>query len=273
MVLVVVLTVVLSEGAPTSSSSSSPCPDAYMVPLTLSGGDTDSRSSSTSTCIDVFEAVVEFSKDDNVTWELHDYNRPLDDLKPRGWPYRARSGRGELRPQAYISQEQAAMACRNAAVGNASSSSYARKRLCTLNEYMQGCGGPQQYVYPYGDTYQEDYCNTGNPNPVLELFGPHATFNWTEMNDPRLDMLPKTLAVSGSFKRCTNPDVGTFDMSGNLDEWIGTIDASTGHGIFKGGYFVDSHINGNGCHYMTVAHATWYHDYSLGFRCCSGPEL
>jgi formylglycine-generating enzyme required for sulfatase activity len=87
------------------------------------------------------------------------------------------------------------------------------------------------------------------------------------MNDPRCDNLTNTLRRGGEYFNCTNAEVGTFDMSGNLDEWTGTL-TSEGHGIFKGGYFVDAVINGPGCRYMTTAHAPWYHDYSLGFRCC-----
>ena len=39
-------------------------------------------------------------------------------------------------------------------------------------------------------------------------------------------------------------------------------------GTFRGGYYLDTHINGDGCDYRTTAHAPTYHDYSTGFRCC-----
>jgi len=32
---------------------------------------------------------------------------------------------------------------------------------------------------------------------------------------------------------------------GNLDEWVSDV-LPNGHGIFKGGFFVDAHINGEG---------------------------
>jgi hypothetical protein len=60
-------------------------------------------------------------------------------------------------------------------------------------------------------------------------------------------------------------------MSGNMDEWINHINEPAGTGTFKGGFFVDAKINGPGCLYRTIAHATRYHDYSLGFRCCADP--
>jgi len=89
------------------------------------------------------------------------------------------------------------------------------------------------------------------------------------MNDPRLDQLNNTVSYGGQFQQCES-DYGNFDMSGNLDEWIADV-LPNRHGIFKGGFFVDSKINGNGCLYRTIAHMPIYHDYSLGFRCCSQP--
>jgi len=52
-------------------------------------------------------------------------------------------------------------------------------------------------------------------------------------------------------------------MVGNLHEW--TADPN---GSFKGGYYMDTHKNGDGCFYTTTAHGPSYHDYSTGFRCC-----
>jgi hypothetical protein len=53
-------------------------------------------------------------------------------------------------------------------------------------------------------------------------------------------------------------------MMGNLHEW--TSDAA---GTFRGGFYVDTVVNGNGCLYRTTAHDTAYSDYSTGFRCCA----
>jgi hypothetical protein len=51
---------------------------------------------------------------------------------------------------------------------------------------------------------------------------------------------------------------------GNLHEW--TADPA---GTFRGGFFVDTRVNGNGCLYRTTAHDTSHWDYSTGFRCCA----
>jgi len=52
-------------------------------------------------------------------------------------------------------------------------------------------------------------------------------------------------------------------MVGNLHEW--TDDRT---GTFRGGFFMDTTQNGEGCAYSTTGHDFEYHDYSTGFRCC-----
>ena len=59
-------------------------------------------------------------------------------------------------------------------------------------------------------------------------------------------------------------EAGAYDMMGNLHEW--TADPE---GTFRGGFYVDTQINGPGCTYVTTAHPTTWHDYSTGVRCCS----
>jgi len=169
-----------------------------------------------------------------------------------------------VKPQAYISGAQAALACEHAG-----------KRLCTAEEWVTACRGPNNTRYPYGNTRQAGVCNdrfdrpTGHP--VQRLFretrapGTSAAKMWTPafMNDPRLLELPDTVAASGAFPRCTNA-YGVVDMVGNLHEWVADPE-----GTFLGGYFMDTRQNGEGCAYRTRAHAFTYHDYSTGFRCCS----
>ena len=213
--------------------------------------------------IDIFESCVEF-QDETGKWVLNAFNENIDGFDTRGVSYRAVSPVAFLpktvKPQAYISQHQSAVAC-----------ACAGKHLCTLEEWLSSCS-VNNAPFPYGETYYHGYCNEGHENPILIVYGPNATWNLTEMNNPILDTLPNTLVIGGQFLNCTNNVTRTFDMSGNLDEWVSDI-TPEGHGIFKGGYFVDAFINGPGCHYETVAHAPIYHDYSLGFRCCVTSEM
>src|SRR5438309_1229593 len=91
-----------------------------------------------------------------------------------------------------------------------------------------------------------------NPAPNKSnstLFGgPDAFYDSAKMNDPRINQLPETLTKTGDKKKCTNT-YGVFDMVGNLHEW--TADTA---GSFKGGYYMDTHKNGDGCFYTTTAH-------------------
>jgi hypothetical protein len=206
-------------------------------------------------CVDLYEAALLQRTDAGETpWP---FNQTVDAL-PAG-EVRAVPA-GGVKPQAYLSGVQADAACRASG-----------KRLCTVTEWMAACQGPAGNLYPYGSTYQKGWCNEGRAtNPVIDLFGPNATFDSTEMNDPRLDELPNTVASGGAFDRCRS-EVGAFDMHGNLHEWIEATTPS-GRGIFKGGFFVDAKLNGPGCSYATTAHAKSYHDYSTGFRCCADPR-
>jgi formylglycine-generating enzyme required for sulfatase activity len=85
------------------------------------------------------------------------------------------------------------------------------------------------------------------------------------MNDPLLNQQPGTVEPTGNELSCTNA-YGVYDMVGNVHEWIDD-------GSFRGGYYLDTQQNNEGCDYVTTAHATWYHDYSIGFRCCADAAI
>jgi formylglycine-generating enzyme required for sulfatase activity len=156
-------------------------------------------------------------------------------------------------PQAYIDQVQAGDACANAG-----------KRLCTDVEWLRACQGPEGYTYPYGDTRMPGVCNDHRAvHPMVEYFGTSASWIWSETNNACIDQLPETVDETGSLPDCVTAE-GAFDMMGNLHEW--TADTA---GTFRGGYYVDTTANGNGCLYVTTAHAVTYWDYSIGFRCCA----
>jgi formylglycine-generating enzyme required for sulfatase activity len=111
-------------------------------------------------------------------------------------------------------------------------------------------------------------CNDAGVSPLNHYYGAStgvdpSAYGWGPMNDPRLNQLPGSLARTGAFRKCANA-LRVFDMVGNLHEWVD--DAG---GTFRGGYYLDTRINGEGCDYQTVAHNADYHDYSTGFRCCA----
>jgi len=160
-------------------------------------------------------------------------------------------------PQAYISGREAQAACKGS-----------QKRLCRESEWVTACkaGGPGPF--PYGAERRSGFCNDDGRPPLKALFEGKGVDMYTDgpMNDPRLNQQPRTLARSGSFSRCTNP-LGVYDMVGNLHEWVDDPE-----GTFRGGYYLDTKLNGPGCEYRTRAHHFGYHDYSTGFRCCADPR-
>ena len=188
-------------------------------------------------CIDRFEAA------------LADHS-PYQ--SPAGHPTRALSLRGGV-PQAYISQVDAGAAC--AAAG---------KRLCTDAEWLRACQGPSGTTYPYGNTRQPGACNDARAvHPAVELYGTSDAWIFSHLDSPCLNQEADGLARTGAHASCVTAE-GVFDMMGNVHEW--TADPA---GTFRGGYYVDTVQNGNGCLYATTAHAVSYDDYSTGFRCCA----
>jgi hypothetical protein len=233
----VITPVVFSSGPPAV------CP-ADMVPI------------GASFCIDVYEAsLVEI----------------LPDGQERPWPYfEALPGDVSVRaislpgvfPQGYISGVQAREACERSG-----------KRLCEPDEWRAACMGPNGTVFPYGNVREIGRCNDNGRSSMRffnpELDGkPEHKWMWGyggNMVDPRLNQLEGTLTRTGERTGCTN-QYGVFDMVGNLHEWV-----EDPNGTFQGGYYLDTHLNGDGCYYRTTAHPMTHLDYSTGFRCCADP--
>jgi hypothetical protein len=204
-------------------------------------------------CIDRFEAsLVEVMPDaTEIPWS------PF--MPVEGHMVRAIS-KPHVFPQGYISAVQADEACRRS-----------NKRLCKPTEWRKACMGPQKFVFGYGATKTEKRCNDYGKSPVIAMFGvpgrARQMWGWEKLNNPFLNQLENTLALTGAHEDCTN-GYGVYDMVGNLHEWV----ADPG-GTFFGGYYQDTHLHGDGCTYTTVAHSATYHDYSTGFRCCADPQL
>ncbi len=192
-------------------------------------------------CIDRWEGTLAERRPDGSEAAWPPNRAPLD-----GHVYVAHTSAGVL-PQGYVSAAQAQAACRAAG-----------KRLCAPVEWRAACGGSHAFAYPYGPLHQSGKCHDSGAAPTLAL-------QVRDLNDPRLDEVPDTVAKTGASPECVN-DYGAYDMVGNLDEW--TADPN---GTFQGGYWLDTSQHGEGCAYRTIAHSFDYHDYSTGFRCCADP--
>jgi len=175
-----------------------------------------------------------------------------------GHVVRAVSSKGVF-PQGYVSEVQAKDACARSG-----------KRLCKPAEWRQACMGPKHTTFGYGNARVTGRCNDNGQSPMLSVLRMRTDrpAEWTRdrMNDPRLNQAPHSLTRAGEHEECTN-GYGVYDMVGNLHEWVDDPE-----GTFQGGYYLDTHINGDGCTYRTVAHGPRYHDYSTGFRCCADPQ-
>ena len=204
-------------------------------------------------CIDPFEAsLVEITGSGEKPW-------PYFEMIPEGVSVRAISVEG-VYPQGYISGVQSAAACEASG-----------KRLCKPDEWKKACMGPKKTMFPYGNERVTGVCND-NGRSAMHFFNPELDdkpeHRWMwgyngNMTDPRLNQLEGTLTLTGERTGCTN-DYGVYDMVGNLHEWVDDPD-----GTFQGGYYLDTHLNGDGCYYRTTAHPVSHLDYSTGFRCCA----
>jgi formylglycine-generating enzyme required for sulfatase activity len=139
--------------------------------------------------------------------------------------------------------------------------------LCSDAEWLRACQGQAGTTYPYGDVRQNGLCNDSRAlHPAVEYFGTSDAWIWSELGNSCINQIPDALHISGRHAGCVTAD-GAFDMMGNLHEW--TADAA---GTFRGGYYADTSVNGEGCLYVTTAHSRSHWDYSTGFRCCADPQ-
>lgn len=204
-------------------------------------------------CVDRYEASLReiLPNGDERPWSAY---LAIDGQRPS--PVVRAVSTARVVPQGYISELQAKMACARSG-----------KRLCKPREWKKACMGPEKTTYPYGSSDQPRRCNDHGRAPMAAVFGLGGNSDpakWgPRMNDPQLNQVPGTLAATGSYDGCTN-GYGVYDMVGNIHEWV-----DDPGGTFLGGYYLDTHENGNGCEYRTGAHNVSYHDYSTGFRCCA----
>jgi formylglycine-generating enzyme len=197
-------------------------------------------------CIDRWEAIT--LRPDG---ELHS---PFSAVKNREVVAASRPG---VTPQAYIAATQADEACKRAG-----------KRLCRTQQWVDACMGVDKprRQYPYGSREIPNACNTNRRvHPRLRLHGDQRS-DAEALNDPQLNQLKDTVALTGSFDQCVSPE-GVHDQHGNLLEWT-----RGDQPLLMGGHYLDGKQHGAGCSYVTDGHGAQYHDFTTGFRCCKQPD-
>ena len=200
------------------------------------------------TCIDRYEAALVLVGDAGAEEVLFPHNQEV-----KGQPVRALS-RASVFPQGHISRDEAEAACEASG-----------KRLCRAAEWTKACEGTTPTLYPYGPRYRSGHCDDEGVSSLNLLYGSAPARDYRIMNDPRLGTMAGTVARAGDFARCDS-GYGVFDLVGNLHEWTAEPE-----GVFRGGYFLDTRVLGEGCRYATSGHAPTYRDYATGFRCCADP--
>ena len=193
-------------------------------------------------CVDKYEASLVEIHNDGSEVPFSPYTAP------NGHNVRAVSSKGVV-PQAHTSMVEAKRACEAS-----------RKRLCHAQEWKTACKGPQSTRYPYGNARVAGACVDTNRRSPMNVLHNGERSNRT-LNDPLANQQDRTLEQTGASQSCKS-GYGVHDMVGNVHEW-------TDDGSFRGGYYLDTKLNGEGCDYRTTAHARDYYDYSTGFRCCA----
>lgn len=194
-------------------------------------------------CIDRFEASLVL--DTSPGTHLSPYHNPGSTA------VRAVSLRYAV-PQGYIDQVRSKAACERA-----------NKRLCSSSEWLFACQGSTGNSYPYGPTRQPGVCNDARRQHVAVEFFPDDPNRFSKIDNACLSQLPNSVDLTGENNGCVTSS-GVYDLMGNVHEWI-----DDPAGTFRGGFFSDTSINGNGCLYRTTAHDVNHWDYSTGFRCCA----
>ena len=236
----------MSDGGSMCDPAVMPTPNDGFGEAPGAGGCPAGMTAIDSFCIDRYEAFLVLVDDTGPIGSWSPFHSPA------GQRVAARSAAGAI-PQGYISGREAADAC-----------SEAGKRLCTDAEWLRACRGIEDRIYPYGETRVDGLCNDARAvHPAIERFGTSADWIWSRLGDACINQLPASLATAGANPGCVTPE-DVYDLMGNLHEW--TSDPA---GTFRGGFYADTRVNGEGCLYRTTAHSMGHWDYSTGFRCCA----
>jgi formylglycine-generating enzyme required for sulfatase activity len=148
----------------------------------------------------------------------------------------------------------------------------AGKRLCQLDESVQGCEGASKTVYSYGNSYDPIICNgidtfchcgSGSCASLSVCPYPHC-FSQASSEGGGPCGAAFQAKPTGSFPNCTS-SYGAFDVTGNVWE---LADSNDGLEHFRGG----AYNCGNSEALHRCDHDGTWSPTAKGFRCCKDPE-
>jgi formylglycine-generating enzyme required for sulfatase activity len=145
----------------------------------------------------------------------------------------------------------------------------AGKRLCQLQEWVQGCTGSANTVYSYGNIYHPTtcngidafcYCDSPACSGLSQCPYPHC-FSQSSSEGPGPCGAQFRAVPTGSFPACVS-EYGAYDVNGNVWE---LADSTDGLEHFRGGAF----NCGNSEALHRCDHDGSWGPSARGFRCCS----
>ena len=144
----------------------------------------------------------------------------------------------------------------------------AGKRLCTAEEWVTACRGPDETTYAYGDAYDAEICNGIDAHCNCE-----DSSETCQCDDGvgyagcyyDCEGSSYSRATTGAYPDCTN-EYRLFDLNGNV--WEYTL-VGEGEGELHGGaYNCGDSAAYHACDFV----ATWSPS-ACGFRCCHDGEF
>jgi formylglycine-generating enzyme required for sulfatase activity len=154
------------------------------------------------------------------------------------------------------------------------------KRLCTEDEWLRACRGPEGRKYPYGNRYDEHACNQDKPfiPPRWKALGGWPS-EAAKTEATRLDQSE----ASGSRPGCVTPE-GVYDLTANVAEWVRktkshpeaclTPEQESHQWVVMGCYWGKCYRKPHepACDYVNCSHPAAFRSYEFGFRCCRDPQ-
>jgi sulfatase modifying factor 1 len=126
---------------------------------------------------------------------------------------------------------------------------FAAARLCSQEEWLGACRGPEGRDFPYGGDFNREACNVGSSETPAQG-------------------RERGTSVVGSITTCEGGLPGLFDMAGNVNEWV--ADCSGTYCKFRGGAWLSNEPTERfaGCAGVCSGNQKTLRSAQVGFRCC-----